>query len=105
MVTTNVKNITNVSDLSILVHDEYQNSFCEVHYECLLQRLIITISSFALIFIEAVIILCVILMIFLKKHCVLWSYLYSKDENRNRIIWITGLIFKNIRNVDDPVGH
>ena len=50
MVTTNVKIITNVSDLSILVHDEYQNSFCEVHYECLLQRLIITITFFLLSF-------------------------------------------------------
>ena len=40
--------------------------------------------------------------------CVLWSYLHSKeiDENRNRIIRITGLTFsKNIRHVDDPVGH
>ena len=47
MVTTNVEIIANVSEISILVHDEYQNSFCEVHYECLLQRLIITITSFA----------------------------------------------------------
>ena len=64
MVTTNVKIITNVSDISILVHDEYQNPFCEVHYKCLLQRLIITITSFALIMMEAVIILFVILLIF-----------------------------------------
>ena len=77
MVTTNVKNITNVSDLSILVHDEYQNSFCEVHYECLLQRLIITITSFALILIEAVIILCVLLMIFLKKQQIASNILCS----------------------------
>ena len=47
MVTTNVEIIANVSEISILVRDEYQNSFCEVHYECLLQRLIITITSFA----------------------------------------------------------
>ena len=77
MVTTNVKNITNVSDLSILVHDEYQNSFCEVHYECLLQRLITTIASFALILIEAVIILCVLLMIFLKKQQIASNILCS----------------------------
>ena len=39
-------------------------------------------------------------------YCVLWSYLYSEDDNRNRIIRITGLIFfKNIRHVDDPVGR
>ena len=50
MVTTNVKNIANVSDLSILVHDEYRNSFCELHYEYLLQRLIITITFFLLSF-------------------------------------------------------
>ena len=78
MVTTNVKNITNVSDLSILVHDEYQNSFCEVHYECLLQRLINTITFFLLS--KAVIILCVILLIFLKYRvyykyfwCAIWE--------------------------------
>ena len=78
MVTTNVKNITNVSDLSILVHDEYQNSFFEVHYECLLQRLIITITFFLLS--KAVIILCVILLTFLKYRvyykyfwCAIWE--------------------------------
>ena len=41
-------------------------------------------------------------------YCVLWSYLHSKeiDENRNRIIRITGLTFsENIRHVNDPVGH
>ena len=48
MVTTNVEIIANISEISMpYVHDEYQNSFCEVHYECLLQRLIITITSFA----------------------------------------------------------
>ena len=127
MVTTNVKIITNVSDISILVHDEYQNPFCEVHYEFLLQRLIITITSFAPIMIEAVIILCAILLIFLKYRvyykysgmlfekqqfasnmlCSLVLSAFKRDrENRNRIIRITGLTFsKNIRHVDDPVGH
>ena len=41
-------------------------------------------------------------------YCVLWSYLNSKeiDENRNRLIRITGLTFsENIRHVNDPVGH
>ena len=84
MVTTNVKNITNVSDLSILVHDEYQNSFCEVHYECLLQRLIITITSFALILIEAGIILCVILRIFLKYRVYYKYFWYVIWETANR---------------------
>ena len=84
MVTTNVKIITNVSDLSILVHDEYQNSFCEVHYECLLQRLIITITSFALILIEAGIILCVILMIFLKYRVYYKYFWYVIWETANR---------------------
>ena len=84
MVTTNVKNITNVSDLSILVHDEYQNSFCEVHYECLLQRLIITITLFALILIEAVIILCVILLIFLKYRVYYKYFWYAIWETANR---------------------
>ena len=84
MVTTNVKNITNVSDLSILVHDEYQNSFCEVHYECLLQRLIITITLFALILIEAVVILCVILLIFLKYRVYYKYFWYAIWETANR---------------------
>ena len=84
MVTTNVKIITNVSDLSILVHDEYQNSFCEVYYECLLQRLIITITSFALILIEAGIILCVILMIFLKYRVYYKYFWYVIWETANR---------------------
>ena len=84
MVTTNVKNITNVSDLTILVHDEYQNSFCEVHYECLLQRLIITITLFALILIEAVIILCVILLIFLKYRVYYKYFWYAIWETANR---------------------
>ena len=84
MVTTNVKIITNVSDLSILVHDEYQNSFCEVHYECLLQRLIITITLFALILIEAVIILCVILLIFLKYRVYYKYFWYAIWETANR---------------------
>ena len=84
MVTTNVKIITNVSDLSILVQDEYQNSFGEVHYECLLQRLIITITLFALILIEAVIILCVILLIFLKYRVYYKYFWYAIWETANR---------------------
>ena len=84
MVTTNVEIIANVSEISILVHDEYQNSFCEVHYECLLQRLIITITSFALILIEAGIILCVILMIFLKYRVYYKYFWYVIWETANR---------------------
>ena len=84
MVTTNVKIITNVSDLSILVQDEYQNSFGEIHYECLLQRLIITITLFALILIEAVIILCVILLIFLKYRVYYKYFWYAIWETANR---------------------
>ena len=83
MVTTNVKIITNVSDLSFLVHDEYQNSFGETHYECLLQRLIITITLFALILIEAVIILCVILVIFLKYRVYYKYFWYGIWETAN----------------------
>ena len=77
--------------------------------------------------IEAVIILCAILLIFLKYRvyfkysgmlfekqqiasnmlCSLVLSAFKRDrENRNRIIRITGLTFsKNIRHVDDPVGH
>ena len=84
MVTTNVKIITNVSDISILVHDEYQNPFCEVHYECLLQRLIITITSFALIMMEAVIILCVILLIFFNYRVYYKYFWYAIWETANR---------------------
>ena len=84
MVTTNVEIIANVSEISILVHDEYQNSFCEVHYECLLQRLSITITSFALILIEAGIILCVILMIFLKYRVYYKYFWYVIWETANR---------------------
>ena len=84
MVTTNVEIIANVSEISILVHDEYQNSFCEVHYECLLQRLIITITSFALILIEAAIILCVILIIFLKYRVYYKYFWYVIWETANR---------------------
>ena len=83
MVTTNVKIITNVSDLSILVHDEYQNSFGEINYECLLQRLIITITLFALILIEAVIILRVILLIFLKYRVYYKYFWYGIWETAN----------------------
>ena len=83
MMTTNVKIITNVSDISILVHDEYQNSFGEIHYECLLQRLIITITLFALILIEAVIILCVILLIFLKYRVYYKYFWYGIWETAN----------------------
>ena len=82
MVTTNVKIITNVSDISILVHDEYQNPFCEVHYECLLQR--ITITSFALMMMEAVIILCVILLIFFNYRVYYKYFWYATWETANR---------------------
>ena len=85
MVTTNVEIIANVSEISMpYVHDEYQNSFCEVHYECLLQRLIITITLFALILIEAVVILCVILLIFLKYRVYYKYFWYAIWETANR---------------------
>lgn len=60
---------TKFLELSILVHDECQNYFCEVCYECLLQLLDITTASFAFILIEAVIILWVIVLIFLSITC------------------------------------
>ena len=64
-------------------YNEYQNSFGEIHYECLLQRLIITITLFALILIEAVIILCVILVIFLKYRVYYKYFWYGIWETAN----------------------
>ena len=114
MVPTNVKIITKVNNISLV------KSIMSVYYNA-------SITSFALISIEAVIIIRVIVLIFfwvsrilqiflvcylrngkpLIIYCVLWSYMHSKElrENGNRIIRITGLtFFKNIRHVGEPVS-